>query len=60
MIGEQPVRATIYKIDDTTVCVFHVPKGSVGKSLGIGYSITGQGPQLYIAEGLVKPKLIRR
>lgn len=60
-IGRQSVKTTAYKLDNTTVCVVDIPKGSAGKKLLIGYSVSGQnGPLLFHADGAVKPKLIRR
>jgi hypothetical protein len=55
------VRATIYQIDSTIVCVFHVPKGSAGKKLAVGFEVTTRdGLLTTIASGLMQPKLIRR
>jgi hypothetical protein len=60
-IGQQPVRTVKCKIDGTTVCVLHVPKGTVGKTLMVGFFLRGRsGLGYYIADGAPMRKLIRR
>ena len=60
-IGQRSVRTTTHMLNDTTVCVLHIPKGTVGKKLMVGYTLSGQtGQQLHVAHGVVKPKVIRR
>lgn len=60
-ISRQPVRATTYKIDNTTICVLYIPKGTAGKTLFVGFSVSGNSPQgLYVADGAAMRKVIRR
>jgi hypothetical protein len=61
LIGRQPVRTVTYELDDTTVCVLHIPKGTAGKTLMVGFFVSDRaGPGDYIADGAPMRKLIRR
>lgn len=64
-VAARPVPVTAYRIDNTTICVFRIPKGTAGKKLAISYSTTHRtvepgGTRITEALGLVQPKLIRR
>ena len=51
-IGRQPVRTVTYKIDSTTICVLHIPKGTAGKTLLVGHFLSGRsGLGYYVADG---------
>jgi hypothetical protein len=39
-IGGRHVRARVYTSATHSVCVFEIPKGSAGKWLGVGWSVT--------------------
>ena len=61
-IGRTPVTTTVYRFDETTICVLRIPRGSAGKMLQVGHAITfREGNLVTIADGApMKPKLIRR
>lgn len=60
-IGGQTVRTVTYKIDSTTICVLHIPKGSAGKTLFVGFFVSGATPQgHYVADGPLMRKVIGR
>jgi hypothetical protein len=56
-IGERHLRTVAYKIDNTIVCVFHIPKGTAGKTLMVGYFVSSS---FFIADGAPMRRLIHR
>jgi hypothetical protein len=59
-IGPQPVRASLYRLGSTTVCILHVPRGSAGKRLLVRFDVElREGARVTIGSGAISPKLIR-
>ena len=62
-ISRQTVPTSVYLLTDpaVVVCVLHIPKGTAGKQLQLGYEISSRTGNLFThALGSVRPKLIRR